>query len=72
MIFLYCIDFAFALGREIGLDKLQISFPTPVILILNIIMKSVLIQTFFHVYLNPNTAMNYKESIIWLSLWKEK
>lgn len=39
VMFLHCVGFAFALGREVELDKLQMSFPTSVILILVVIMK---------------------------------
>lgn len=39
VMFLHSIGFPFTLGREVGLDKLQVSFPTSVILILDVIMK---------------------------------
>lgn len=39
VMFVHCTGFAFALGREVGLEKLQMSFPTSVILIPDVIMK---------------------------------
>lgn len=36
---LHCIGFAFVLGREVRLDKLPVSFPTSVLLVLHVIFK---------------------------------